>query len=112
VLDRIFDEMAARLRADRAHGINAEVRWRIDVRGERHEYVLRIADGEGQIVRTPTDPAVTFTMDLATFARLATGQADPVRLLLTRRLRVSGNLLLARRIPTLFAMPKPDRQGR
>lgn len=107
VLDRVFGEMCERFRADRASGVDATIQWELEVRGERHPWVLRIGSGE---CRTQPgraeDPTVTFRTRLGTFARLITGQANPVRLVVTRRLKVSGNLLLASRVPTFFEMPR------
>lgn len=107
VLDRVFDQMVERFRSDRAGDRDAVVQWRIHVRDEEHPYVLRMQDGSCASERGEAqDPRVTFRADLAAFARLITGQADPVRLVLKGRLRVSGDLLFARHVPTFFEMPR------
>ncbi len=107
MLERVFDEMAQRFRSDRAEGVEADIQWLIEAREERHEYVVRIGAGWCEAERGRVEePRVTFDLDIAAFARLITGQADPIRLLLTRRLRVKGDLLFARRVPTFFAMPR------
>jgi putative sterol carrier protein len=107
VLDRVFDQMAERFRPDRAGDREGMVQWRIHVRDEEHAYVLRIEGGSCTAGRgAAEDPRVTFLADLAAFARLITGQADPVRLVLKGRLRVSGDLLFARHVPTFFEMPR------
>lgn len=104
VLDRIFGEMAERFRpSDERRG---DVLWLIDVRGDQHAYVLHMRGDDCTAEQGRVDdPRVTFHMDLASFARLVTGVANPIRLLITRRLKVSGDLLFARRVPASFEMP-------
>lgn len=108
VLERILGEMCRRLRAEQAGDLDATVQWVVEVRGERHAYALHVRDGECTVESGEApDPRVTFRLDLASFARLVTGQANPFSLLLTRRMRVSGDLLFARRVPRFFEMPRP-----
>lgn len=107
VLDQVFTQMSERVRADRAEGHDADVQWTINVRDEQHDYHLILQDGACSWGRGELDdPRVTFRADLAAFARLITGQADPMRLVLKGRLRVTGDLLFARRVPTFFQMPR------
>lgn len=47
----------------------------------------------------------TLKLDLARFARVAAGQANGVKLLLTRKLKASGDIALAKEMPTLFDIP-------
>lgn len=107
VLERIFGEMCDRLRTEKVRSLDAEVLWLVEVRGEEHAWTLRLHGGSCDAVpeRSP-DPEVTFRMDLATFARVVTGHGNPVKLVLTRKLRPSGDLLLAMRVPTFFRMPR------
>lgn len=67
-------------------------------------WIIRVSPGGGQgkigLARTND---VTFSFASADlFCRLITYQTSPWRSLLLRRLRVSGNLSLARRLPNLF----------
>lgn len=106
VLDRVFEQMVERFRADAAGDTEAEVQWLISGRGEEHEYVLRVADGSAAVERgRAADPDVTFKADVPTFVKLVTGQADPAKLVMTRRLKPRGNLLLAMKVPAFFEMP-------
>jgi putative sterol carrier protein len=106
VLDQVFTQMVERFRADAADGTEAEVQWLIEGRDEEHPYILRVADGEARWERhRAEEPDVTFRTDVPSFVRLVTGNADPARLVLTRRLRPWGNLLLAAKVPTFFEMP-------
>jgi len=61
--------------------------------------------GKGKIGRARTTD-VTFTFASADLlCRLLTGQTKPWRHILMGRVQISGNLGLARRVPTLFALP-------
>jgi putative sterol carrier protein len=106
VLDAVFAQMADRFRPQRAKRTKADIQWRITCHGEEYAYVVRLAKGACQaFAGTSAKPRVIFATDLAAFARLITGQAGPVELVTSRRLRVSGSLLFARRVPGLFRMP-------
>lgn len=106
VLERIFGEMCDRFRSEEAGSLHADVLWLVDVRGDEHPWTLRIRDGACEAVPGRADePRVTFRMDLATFARVVTGHGNPAKLVLTRKLRPSGDLLLAMKVPTFFSMP-------
>lgn len=107
VLDRMFDEMAARFRGGKAGNVDADVQWSIEIRGEVHHYALHMRAGNCEARKGEVeDPRVAFRTDLGAFARLVTGQANPVALVVTRRLKVRGDLLFARRVPGFFRMPR------
>jgi putative sterol carrier protein len=50
-------------------------------------------------------PKTTISVSALDFIKLVTGNANPVELFLTRRLRVRGNLVFAARMPSLFTIP-------
>lgn len=102
-LDRIFAIMPERYIASGAH---ATVQWRITDDGETFPYVVDLRDDQC-ITRAGTagDATATLTTDLARFARLAAGQASGVKLLMTRRLRASGDVNFARKLQSMFDIP-------
>lgn len=93
---------------DRAGGTTGRVQMRITDDGEPHPYVIEL-EGEPCSTRrgTADDPRTTITTDLVRFTRIAVGQADGVKLLLRRKLKASGDVSLARRIPGFFDIPEP-----
>lgn len=106
VLEQVFTQMSERIRPEATQDLQTTVQWEIDARDETHPYVLRIDHGEGSYEKGHAeDPRVTFRADVASFARLITGQANPFVLVATRKLRISGDLLFARKVPTFFRMP-------
>lgn len=108
-LDRIFAGFEERFRPDRAEGVQAIVQWRIKADGEEHPYAVRIADGKCVAGREEADdPTTTMSIKLVPFVKLVTGQADGMRLLMTRKLKVSGDLMFAQRMQGFFSQPKPE----
>jgi putative sterol carrier protein len=53
-------------------------------------------------------PAVTLSLGIVDFVSLVTGRVRPSAVLLAQRLTVSGDLLLAARLPQLFSFPRPE----
>ena len=106
-LDRIFDIMQGRFLADRAAGVKATVQWRIADGSDEHAYVVTIHDGACDTERgTAERPTTTLSTDLPRFARIAAGQANGVKLLMTGKLRASGDVNLARKLPGFFDIPR------
>ena len=106
-LDRIFEIMAERFLSQRAGDVRATVQWRVTDDGDEHPYVVTLDDGTCSARRGTADrPTTTLTTDLARFARIAAGQANGVKLLLTGKLRASGDIALARKLPGFFDIPR------
>jgi putative sterol carrier protein len=105
-LDRIFAIMQERYLPQKAGDIDATVQWRISDDGQEHPYVVHLAPESCATEAGETsNPDTTLKIDLARFARVAAGQANGVRLLLTRKLKASGDIGLAKKLPTLFDIP-------
>ena len=105
-LDRIFGMMSDYFRPERAEGVNATVQWRINDGAEEHPYVVTFSDGTCEAHRgTVENPRTTVSTDIARFARIVSGQANPVKLLMTRKLKASGDVMFARKIDGFFDIP-------
>jgi len=108
VLDEIFRRMPLYLDAERAAYVNALVAWRITGRpgGGYDEYRTLIRRGTCTVGDLPGRPRVTIRTDPVVFIKLVTGNANPVRSVLRRRLSVRGNPFFARRLPRIFRIPR------
>jgi predicted lipid carrier protein YhbT len=109
ILGEIFRRMAEHLRADRAEGLDAVVEWRIlDSPGdEGHRWQVAIRDGWCNVAAGgEREPRVIFSLGPVDFIRLVTGHASGPKLFLVGRLKVEGDLVLAARMPVLFAIPE------
>lgn len=108
-LDRIFAGFEERFRPERAEGVDATVQWRIKADGDEHPYAVKIAGGSCVATREEADdPTTTMSIKLVPFVKLITGQADGMRLLMTRKLKVSGDLMFAQRMQGFFSQPKAE----
>ena len=105
-LDRIFAMMSEYYRPDRAGDVDAQVQWRITDDGEDFLYVIHfLPDACEARPGTVDRPTTTVSTDLARFARIVAGQANAVKLLMTRKLHASGDVMFARKIPGFFDIP-------
>jgi putative sterol carrier protein len=110
LLWQIFRTMRQRVDPDRGWGGDAVVEFRIRRnRGNGVDrYQLTIAEGRCTATRSAKrTPTVRLEMQPVGFLRLVGGAASAPALILTRKLRVSGDLLLAARLPTLLKIPRP-----
>ncbi|MGK5498951.1 SCP2 sterol-binding domain-containing protein [Streptomyces sp. URMC 125] len=107
VLGEVFRRMERQFRPERAGPLDALVRW--EVTGES-EVVHEVAVAGGACTvregRSGADPHVTPTTGDAEFLRLASGNAGPVTMFTTRRLRIAGDLGLAAGPARYFGVPR------
>lgn len=109
VLDEVFRRMPEVFRADRAAGVRAVIHWYVGGRpdGGADHYELVIADGTCTVSPVPAgSPRLTLRLGGVEFLRLATGHAHAVLLVMTGRLRTSGDVALTAKFPSLFDPPK------
>ncbi len=94
VLDVVFDGMADRfgVRPGRLPGVLA---FELEHGGEQHRRGVRLTEGGAQVDLAPADPRATLRTTLVRFLRIAVGAQDPKRLVVTGRLRLSGDVLWA-----------------
>ena len=88
---------------------NAVIKWRIGDRPDGgHDRWFVVLRGGGCEVGRDLDlkPRVTLQLGALDFLKVATGNANPVRLYLRRRLKVRGDLLFAARMERLFRVPR------
>lgn len=110
VLDRIFGEMTERFLPERAGAAASKIQWVVTDREQQHPYRMSIVEGRCSTSRGHADdPAVTLTMDLASFAHLVTGRREGVQLWMLKKLRVDGDVMLAVRLNGYFRRPRPPK---
>ncbi|WP_165987896.1 SCP2 sterol-binding domain-containing protein [Streptomyces sp. YIM 98790] len=107
VLRAVFSRMERQFRPEAAGSLRALIRWQVTGDTEA-VYEVSIADGgcavrEG---RTEADARTTLSMGDAEFLRLVSGNANPVTMFMTRKLKVAGDVGLASGLTRLFDIPK------
>lgn len=106
-LDRIFQGFEERFLPERAQGVTADVQWVVIDEGTEHPYHLRIADGKctAQRGRAEGDPRVTLTTDIASFAKLVTGNAQGPALFMSGKLKLQGDMMFSMQMNNYFQRP-------
>jgi putative sterol carrier protein len=109
LLDTIFGKMPSQFRADKAGNTNAAIHWIIGdgPDGGTDTYEVNIADGACTVSPNPTgEPKLALTMSGVDFLKIVSGNANPVMLFMTGKLKAKGDLGLAANIANLFDLPK------
>ncbi|HEX6499863.1 MAG TPA: SCP2 sterol-binding domain-containing protein [Micromonosporaceae bacterium] len=109
ILDEVFSRMPGRFRADRAGNTNAVIHWNVGDRpdGGVDTYELVIANGACTLSPEPKDdPKLALTLGAVEFLKVVTGNANPVMMFMTGKLKAKGDLGLAANIGNLFDIPK------
>jgi putative sterol carrier protein len=107
IIGEIFRQMPSRLRVDRAKGVKGALHWQISRAGGEHDlYEVLFDDGTCQVSREATvKPRATMMVDAVAFLRLIAQATGPGKLVLTRKLRVRGDIPFAMRSEHLFRKP-------
>jgi putative sterol carrier protein len=109
LLDAIFWQMPKHLDRTRAARLRANVRWRITGRhdGDADVYDLAISGGRCRVSRGEgaAEPQVTITVDRVEFLQLITGNSDALQAYFKGRLALSGDIMLAAKLISLFRIP-------
>jgi predicted lipid carrier protein YhbT len=109
VLEGIFWQIPQRFDPSRAEGIDAMVRWCITGRadGGVDTYELQIADGRCRVGHgySGKRAQVTITLSGAELVQLAAGGSDPMQAYFKRRIKLTGDVMLAAKLAKLFRVP-------
>jgi putative sterol carrier protein len=101
--------MAQRFRPDKALGWTGDILY--DLRtgdGRAKPWTVEIArDGARARPGRPTDPKLTLRVGLADFVRIAGRDLEPGRALLTGRMEIEGDVVVATRLGEMFGEPSP-----
>ena len=109
ILGEVFRRMEEHFDAEAAGDTDAIVHWKIYDRpgGGYDHYEVTIRDGRCDVSSRPREePDVTFRVPPVDFLRLVAGDASGMKLALRRRLRVTGDLALARKVERWFEIPR------
>ncbi len=98
----IVDAMPTRFNPDAASGVDAV--FQFDISGDEvGQYYLVVKDQKCQISEgTHASPNVTFSMASGDFIDMMTGKISGQAAFFSGKLRVSGDLMLAQRLGSLF----------
>jgi putative sterol carrier protein len=109
ILNEVFGRMPSLFRADRAGSTNAVIHWNITGRpdGGTDTYEIVIENGTCTLSPKPErDPKLSLTMGPVEFLKIVSGNANPVMMFMSGKLKAKGDLGLAANIANLFNIPK------
>jgi putative sterol carrier protein len=103
-LRAIFAGMRSRYVPEEAGGLDGAIAFELTRAGrETQTWSVVVTPADARIVRGAVPgPALTVVVSVADFVRLATGELDPVRLLLGGKMEVRGDFGLAMRLGPMF----------
>lgn len=108
ILDGIFARMPESFRPAKAVGLDAVIQWTITGGANGSDtYEIRIADGGCTTSpTTSTDhPQLGITVAPVDFVKVVSGNANPVLMFMSGKLKAKGDMKLAVNIPNLFEVP-------
>lgn len=109
-LAEIFARMERQFRPEAAGSLAALIRWEVKGNGGEPTEVWETAIAAGTCTarRGPTDEPARVTLTLADteFLKLVSGNASPVMMFMTRKIKIAGDLALASGMARLFDIPK------
>ena len=109
ILDEVFNRMPSLFRPEKAGSTTAVIHWVITggAGGANDTYETVIENGACTVTNQPVrDPKLTMTMDAVTFLKTVSGDANPMMLFMTGKVKAKGDLGLAANVAKLFDIPK------
>ena len=108
---QIFAGMARSFDRSKGADLDAVIRWDLGPAGAKPEesWDLVIRGGRAHAIRSTgaegTEPQTTVGLDRETLLELAAGILNAPQAYISGRLRMKGDVMLAQRLTTLFAVP-------
>ena len=103
-ITELFDTMPTRFNAAAATGVSKTLQWNI-TGDEPGVWAFQIADGTGRLIAGGVEkPDVTFTVSGKDWAAIAEGKMDSMKAFMTGKLKVSGDMMLAMKVPQFFPL--------
>jgi putative sterol carrier protein len=98
----IFEKMPEAFRSEKAPNLEATIQ--IELTGEGGgQWVLKIGSGQISIDQGQADsPRLTLSMEASDYVALAQGEADPMNLFMTGKIKVAGDVTLAMKFQDMF----------
>lgn len=101
----LFEALSDHFNGAAAAGLNKTLQWNITGE-ESGVWAFEITDGVGRLIPGGVEKAdTTFTTTDKTWLAIAEGRMDAMRAFMTGKLKVSGDLNLAMKVPTFFPTP-------
>ncbi len=99
-----FDTLEARFQADKADGVDAVIQWNIEGPSGGDWHVL-VKEGAFTLhTGSHADPSVAIVINDDNWLKLINGQLNGPMAVMTRKMKVNGNIRLARKMDQMFPL--------
>jgi putative sterol carrier protein len=108
-LKAIFKTMQSRYVPANAKGFNGQIQYDLKYEdGRITTWSLALDSRRAKATNAPAvDPALTISSTIADFVRMGAGDLAPAKALLTGRIDISGDLVIAARMGEMFGQDSP-----
>ncbi len=101
-ITELFESLPGRFNSAAATGISKTIQWNI-TGDEASTWAFKITDGMGELIPGGVEhPDTTFTVSAQNWLAIAEGKLDSTKAFMTGKLKVSGDMALAMKVPQLF----------
>jgi len=107
IVPEVFRRMPERVNQATASTVEAVIAWTVTrAGGDPDRYVVTVERGTVRVDEgTAENARVRLELDAVTFLRLVTGNANPVTAFMSGQITITGDLMFAASVPTLFEIP-------
>ena len=108
ILGEIFRRFPERV-SEAAKQEDLAIEWQIGggPEGQPESWYVVLKDGEcGTGKDLEAEPRITFEVGAVDFLKIVTGNANPVEMFMSGKLKIKGDLMYAARVQSLFVVPK------
>lgn len=101
-MNELFESMPERLNPAAAANMTKILQW--DITGEDSgTWAFQIENGVGHLIPGGVEqPDIIFTLSDSDWLAIAEGKQDAMKAFMTGKLKVTGNMMLAMKVPQLF----------
>jgi len=100
----LFETMPTRFNSAAAAGMTKTLQWNI-TGDEAGVWAFKIVDGAGQLIPGGVEkPDATFTTSGKDWLAIAEGKLDSMKAFMTGKLKVTGDMMLAMKVPQFFPL--------
>lgn len=98
----LFEKMPGIFNSEAAAGMTKTIQWNITGE-ESGVWAFQIIDGTGQLIPGGIEkPDITFTISGKNWLAIAEGKLDSMKAFMTGKLKVTGDMAIAIKLPQLF----------
>ena len=98
----IFEAMPSVFNPAAAAGMTKTLQWNI-TGDEAGKWAFKIVNGQGEVIPGGVEkPDVTFTVSDKDWLAITEGKLDAMNAFMTGKLKVTGDMMLAMKVPNLF----------